>query len=136
MKTMIEINRETFEAWLFAQPGGRAFKYLEGSPDDKTGCLLCNFLRETSSGKVYVLGSQFLVGFHNPRIEMPDWAYKLTKIEPLTAAAVRQAYIAAFGDPRLPDLCATKPAPAPHPVQCPLETNSGEVTEAGPVNFK
>lgn len=140
----IEINRETFEAWLFAQPSERGFYYPEGRPDAKTGCLLCNFFRETRMEKVFVgafaLHTEFSVNTPKattgPHNRIPDWAIMLTRVRPLTVANVQAAYIAAFGDPRLPDLCVTKPEPAPHPVQCSLETNSGEVAEAGPVNFR
>jgi len=54
-----EINRERFEAWLFAQPKDRVV--CLGSTED---CLLCSFVRETSPRNIIFSGWRYF-RWHN-----------------------------------------------------------------------
>lgn len=74
---MNEINRESFEAWLFSQPPEREFNYS----DIKGGCAVCTFVRETTSYSEACGGSDYY-GVRlknnwadvNPEIvPLPDW---------------------------------------------------------------
>jgi len=52
----MNINQETFEAWLFSQPDDRQYDYR-----DNEGCLLCMFAKETSNKRLSVAGRAFRV---------------------------------------------------------------------------
>lgn len=66
------INREQFEAWLYAQPDSRPYNYMEGRPDSKIGCVLCNYIREATNIKDFIVGGTWLTanGIFN---QMPQW---------------------------------------------------------------
>jgi hypothetical protein len=65
---MNEINRERFEAWLFSQQKDREFDYT-----DLRECLICKFIRETSSLKVRMVTPGFIALEGSPSIPMPKW---------------------------------------------------------------
>lgn len=69
---MNQINREQFEAWLFSQPDERTFNYVEGYIDDKTGCVMCNYLREHTNLKFFIVGSRALTTKRGKNL-LPTW---------------------------------------------------------------
>jgi hypothetical protein len=67
------INRETFEAWLFAQPKGRTFDY-----SDTHNCLICKFYKETTNLTANVGGYHYDLS-DGEYIEIPNWLKDLLK---------------------------------------------------------
>lgn len=70
------INREHFEAWLFSQPDERTFEYIYGSYDSNPGCLLCNFLRETTNINKFEVG-RIIVSMNGTNYPLPNWFINL-----------------------------------------------------------
>jgi hypothetical protein len=60
---MYNIEMETFEAWLFAQPDEREWNYMDGHK-----CMICSFIKETSSAKDPGVGGSYyrVNGEHKP----------------------------------------------------------------------
>lgn len=87
MKT---IEREPFEAWLFAQPPERTFDYF----DVNGGCAICAFVRETTKFKDTDGGSTTVTlkieGLHQGVVELPDW---LTNTKSLERMGILHSYI-------------------------------------------
>lgn len=110
-----EINRESFEAWLFSQPKERVFDYRN---TDGT-CVICSFVKETTNAKGVCGGGGFVVtsnGFiptpawwesQSVSLTMPDMDTVSAKARDrdgfyspiITILDLQQAYIAMFGDP-------------------------------------
>jgi hypothetical protein len=65
----MQINRETFEAWLFAQPDERTFDYC--NPKE---CAMCMFVKETTNYKEVIAlpGSLIIEG---KTITIPEFIY-------------------------------------------------------------
>lgn len=112
MKT---IERENFEAWLFAQPRERSFNFVS-----RGNCPIACFLRETTPHTRALVGmdhwlvmpradcgSQFEILPDWLRVDMPlcvlpvalrSWEYVREYL--LTAGQIQDRYIEVFGDPR------------------------------------
>jgi hypothetical protein len=70
----MQINRETFEAWLFAQPRKRQFNYLGVTYEEGvTPCLFCAFLGETNND-FYMASVGEAQDLTKKYIKYPDWA--------------------------------------------------------------
>lgn len=68
----MEINKERFEAWLFAQPDNRTWDYKNGH-----GCVACYFLIENVKVNGVSVGHEdFTVGYNNKR-QLPKFLIKL-----------------------------------------------------------
>lgn len=110
---MTKINREQFEAWLFAQPNNRTFNYREGKSTDLVGCIICNFLREQTGVKNFKVGGHRL-GIITPTDVIPftQWTslfllaalmagdYDQSKhTTVITGLQAKTAYTTLFGSP-------------------------------------
>lgn len=99
---MTEINREHFEAWLFAQPDDRPYVYGEGFPNDPVGCIVCNYLREQTNEKDFVVGgSQQGIAKIEQVTPFPRWlAEVLWRCASLTTfGAAKKVYTKLHGNP-------------------------------------
>lgn len=111
---MNEINREQFEAWLFAQADDREFKYTQGGWDDRVGCVMCNYLREQTNMKRFVVAVVDVTDFSVlgwRTVALPRWFIELMQHRDyvhLTAKSVKKAYTKLFGNP---DTCLTSDFP-------------------------
>jgi hypothetical protein len=101
---MTEINREQFEAWLFSQPDERLFIYTEGGETDKTGCLVCNFLREQTGLNGFNVSVCWVS--YGPtltdRMHFQEWLMNLLQRRspsPFSAKETKLNYVSMFGDP-------------------------------------
>lgn len=106
---IMEISRERFEAYIFNQPLDRTYNYF-----DQRGCVLCCFIRETTSLKNPRVGGfdyyenctseetrMEMIG--KPGTRLPDW-FVLLMIDGetrhnLTIANMQARYIELFGNP-------------------------------------
>jgi hypothetical protein len=100
---MMTINRETFEAWLFAQTRGAVFRY-----GDCLNCLLAQFLKSSTSLKEPSVGGEYF----RPQIgaeevcRFPEWLLQLQRgflhyddTSSIPFGHVQDCYIKLFGDP-------------------------------------
>lgn len=71
----MQITKERLEAWLFAQPRERVFVYIQGLPKDQPGCVLCNFLRETTNANFKV--SAYEIVIDGLRFRLEQWLVDL-----------------------------------------------------------
>jgi len=93
---MNEINRERFEAWLFAQPRDRKFKY--GDPQD---CAVCRFFKETTKlSRVSACKYGVRLDSFEYTHSYPDWLYKVVDLNccGLTSATMQDTYRQLFPD--------------------------------------
>ena len=63
----MQINQETFEAWLFAQPDERKYNYL-----DNNNCLICRFVKETTNIQDISAGGDYL-RYNNKIFKFEGW---------------------------------------------------------------
>lgn len=63
----MQINRETFEAWLFTQPDERTYNFI-----DYSDCLLCKFIKETTNIENIRVGSTYF-RVNGKCQEFDDW---------------------------------------------------------------
>jgi len=112
----MNINQETFEAWLFSQPDSRTYNY-----SDNTGCLICSFVKETTNVKKVSAGGSTLttdgevLAFEgwiksfmckNIQTEIGYWGIPISN-DYKTAKAI---YVAMFGQPMVE-------IPMPEPIE-------------------
>jgi hypothetical protein len=108
----MQINRETFEAWLFSQPDDRVIEASNG-----TKSFFCSFVRETTKYKGFMFGweAAHLNSFLGPTVVLPSWLKLLLSRENLyrvkgcsglreeklflTCGELKQSYITLFGNP-------------------------------------
>lgn len=107
----MEINREHFEAYLFAQPCHRPLNMAEGVPYYCPGCLVNNFLRDNVRGRFAVGWIAYGRTDEKGQYEgymMPDWLATLVReladyYRPqnynCTFGDAQRRYIELFGDP-------------------------------------
>lgn len=109
------INREHFEAWLYAQPDSRPYDYMEGQPDSKIGCVLCNYIREATNHKYFMVGGQYLT-MNGTNGRMPEWTLSLVNSSVVqcgsTFKVVKDHYTSLFGH-NTPEI---EPLPLPQPL--------------------
>lgn len=99
----MQINRETFEAWLLAQPAEREFVYSQGFPKDEPGCLVCNFLRENTKVKNFTVYGRYVdvegkaLGFEK---WLDDFLFLQARggVRPLTFGEAQADYLKLFPD--------------------------------------
>lgn len=117
---MTTINKETLEAWLFFQNPARIFNYIEGFKDDKTGCLICNFIRETTNIQNFCISAYCfdILDENNKlieRIDFPTWLITFLRMrnnisfnDEFSAGLMQKCYNEMFGDFDKTDIPAEK----------------------------
>lgn len=116
----MQIEQEPFEAWLFSQPPQRKFAYWKSSAKATTGCLLCNFLRETVKTPHTRIGTASFAmegQMGSCDIEFPEWLKKLlsrmTTPSVFTAGDKQKQYLLLFPETNLnTQNVQTEPTPA------------------------
>lgn len=104
------ISREHFEAWLFSQPLAKVLEYSAGSRFEPTGCLICNYLRDSfKQHHLYVGVDNFtMVGNTVGQNKFPPWLVDLILVareedsEFFTIEQVQSAYLSLFGPISVP----------------------------------
>jgi hypothetical protein len=118
----MQINKETFEAWLFAQPRERRFIFWQSHPDSIPGCLMCNFFRENFVEPVEAIGftsfakTNVLFRRAEGRKEFPCWLMSLIPRDfrsyddpAFTAGEIQDRWVKLFPQ----ETIQTEPAPQP-----------------------
>lgn len=119
-----EINREQFEAWLYAQDRDKPFNYEQGGITSEPGCVMCQYLRENGYRFFFVGGVEVFWDIDLERGRdggpLPFWFLRLTFTEnglqqAHTLGQAQDLYTKLFGHP-YEQKHKTTPAPVPEAV--------------------